>query len=225
MTPRTAGCSPGPGRLTPRQLRRGVALLAAAVGTLGGCAPGGASPPPVTVTVTPSTPGATTSIPTVHATPTASSTTIPRRLSAGHGRGAITSYQDALARLNRAKDAPSVKGVFTSPTGNIFCTVARDAPVKGCEVDEGRIPPPLPTICPADGPKDIGRIELRPSGVVPTCNSDTIRVKGAPKLSYGTKTAVAGSAFACVSESAGVTCVDRDLERGFFIAKGAFTTF
>ncbi len=213
-----------------RHLGTALSLLVLAVGGLGGCASGAGDLAPVTVTVTPSdlpaqALAAPTPVPTEPATPTASSTTLPRQLSAGPATGAPTSYADALARLGQAALDPKVSGVFTSPTGNIFCTVARDALVKGCEVAEGRVAPPKPMTCPSPGAKDVGRVEWQPSGPVPTCNSDTIRVQGAPKLAYGTTSDVAGSAYACLSESVGVTCIDRDLGRGFFIARGSFTLF
>ena len=208
-----------------------LGLLALAVGTLGGCASNVGPPPPVTVTVLPTgteapSPATSTSIPTVAGTTSTSAPSIPPQLSAGHGRGATTSFAAAQALLAAAKAAPTATGTFTSPTANIFCTIAAGAPVIGCEIKDGRVAPPAPMTCPAvGGATDIGRVELRPEGAVPVCNSDTIRVDGAPVLPYGSKIVSAGSALQCASETMGVTCVDTATKRGFFIAKGTFTTF
>lgn len=227
----TSRSTPVARRSVRAAVARGAALVVVAA-ALGACAATEAPLPPVTVTVTPTEAAPatadSTAIPTVagtSSTPTTPTTT--PRLSGGSARGATTSFADAQARLARAKADPKVTGPFTSPTGNIFCTVAAGTAVAGCEVQEGRIAPLASMSCPGGGggATDIGRVELRPEGAVPVCNSDTIRVPDAPPLPYGSKTAAPGGPFQCVSESAGVTCVDTATKRGFFITKGAFTTF
>ena len=105
-----------------------------------------------------------------------------------------------------------------------MCRRSTDSSAAACEVAQGRIPPPLPTICRAGGPKDIGRIELGASGAVPVCNSDTIRLGSEPKLAYGARTAPSGTT-ACLSEEFGVTCIDTAGRHGFFLARDTFVTF
>jgi len=186
--------------------------------------------PTVTVTVDPpaGTTGGTSgaggaarsTIPTAAAT----SAELPTAMAAGKQRGAPKSFAEAKARIDKAKPDPKVTTRFVSPTGNIVCQRSTDSTAAACEVAEGRIAPPLPTVCAAQGPKDIGRIELRQDGAYPVCNSDSIRRGGEPTLAYGSRTQPSGTT-ACLSEEYGVTCVDTATGHGFFLARETFVTF
>lgn len=206
-------------RLAPVVL--GIAAL-----TLGACTSATADMTPVTVTVYPTqiaAPVPSTPIPTryVGATPAGDPT---RGVSAGHLNGAPADIDEAIARVAGAESAESVQGVFTSPTGNIFCSVVDDGAVMACELAEGRVP--AEGVCPPDGPQQVRRLELGADAVQPAC-SGTIREPDAraPKLRYGRRTVVAGTPIQCLSEKVGVTCVDTVGRRGFFVAKGSFATF
>ncbi|GAB2746485.1 hypothetical protein UB45_02335 [Terrabacter sp. 28] len=172
----------------------------------------------------PSAPAPTaTSARTVNPQPSPSG--VPTQLAAGRQRGAPHSYAEARARIVAAPSAASVTDRFVTPSGNIVCNLGgAPMPVAACEVRSGRVTPPLPSICPPDGPKDIGRLELERTGAFPVCNSDTIREGGEPKLPYGSRTASLDPV-ACLSEEAGVTCVDSGSRHGFFVARSTFVTF
>ena len=189
-----------------------------------------------TVTVTVDAPGAApAATPAQTSTPTSTSTGtvsprpspsgVPTALAAGRQRGAPHSYAEAKARLDAARPAPGVTDRFESPSGNIVCSLSGSgSPLAACEVEKGRTPAPLPSICPPDGPKDIGRIELDASGAFPVCNSDSIREGDEPELGYGRRTG-SDDPVACLSEEFGVTCVDTGTQHGFFLARGTFVTF
>ncbi len=181
----------------------------------------------VTVMVdAPSSPGATPEPGTATPTPTASATTtpsVPTALAVGRHRGAPTSFDEAKRRIEAAPASASAGQDFRSPTGNIVCRRGTDS-VVACEVQQGRIDPPLPSICPDGGAKDIGRIELGSAGARPVCNSDTIRTGAEPVLGYGSRTQPSGTT-ACLSEKTGVTCIDVAGRHGFFLARSTFVTF
>lgn len=181
----------------------------------------------VTVTVDPPGPAATgagAATPSAIPTAAASSADLPTAMAAGKQRGAPRSFAEAKARIDKAKPDPKVTTRFVSPTGNIVCQRSTDSTAAACEVAQGRISPPLPTVCAAQGPKDIGRIELRQDGAYPVCNSDSIRRGGEPTLAYGSRTQPSGTT-ACLSEEYGVTCIDTATGHGFFLARETFVTF
>lgn len=182
--------------------------------------------PTVTVTVDPSAPATGAAGATSGGIPTAAATSadVPTAMAAGPQRGAPKSFAEAKSRIDRAKPDPGVTNRFVSPTGNIVCQRSTDSTAAACEVAQGRIVPPLPSVCAAQGPKDIGRIELRRDGAYPVCNSDSIRHGGEPTLPYGSRTQPSGTT-ACISEEYGVTCIDAATGHGFFIAKETFVTF
>jgi hypothetical protein len=232
LAPRTTRRRPGrPGR--PGRLA-GVTALVALTVALGACGSGGGGAPARTVTVEVDAPGGSASgtgtpapatpsaVPTQRATPAQ----VPTSLAVGRQRGAPHSYEEAKDRVNRTSKVAGVTSSFQSPSGNIVCVQGGGATGTSiaCEVAKGRIAPPLPTICAAGGPRDIGRIELRPDGAVPVCNSDTIRTGTEPTLAYGTRTRPGGPV-GCVSEEFGVTCVDASARHGFFLARDTFVTF
>lgn len=204
-----------------------VALLLA--GALGGCGVTDIPSAPKTVTVLvdpPSTPapgpsGADTSIPTQTAP---GSTEVPTALAAGAQRGAPHSFAEAAVRLAGAKPAGGVTSAFVSPSGNLRCVVTGAPQAPACEVVDGRVTPPQPGLCPPGGAADIGRIELRASGAVPVCNGDAVTHADVPTLEYGSRTSAPGSV-QCVSQQAGVTCLDQAHQHGFFLARRTFVTF
>ncbi len=218
-----------PMRACPSPARRlAPVVLGLATLVVGACAPAAADMTPVTVTVYPSEDPApapspsSTPIPTRYAgAPVAERP--PSAVSAGHLNGAPADIDEAIARVMGAQVAPSVQGIFTSPTGNIFCAVVEDGAVMACELAEGRVA--VEGVCPPDGPQQVRRLELRADGVTAAC-SGSIRdlAASAPKLRYGRSTVVAGTPIHCLSEKVGVTCVDTTGRRGFFVAKGTFTT-
>lgn len=224
--PRTARTRPG--RLA------GVTAVVALGLAAGACGSGGGDTPSRTVTVEVDAPGGSTAgtgtptpntpsaVPTERATPAE----VPTSLAVGRQRGAPHSFEEAKKRVERTTKVAGVTSSFQSPSGNIVCVQGKGGSGTSiaCEVAKGRIAPPLPTICTSGGPRDIGRIELRPDGAVPVCNSDTIRTGTEPKLAYGTRTRP-GGAVGCVSEEFGVTCVDTSAGHGFFLARDTFVTF
>lgn len=203
---------------------RRLATAVVAVAALGGCTSAAADMTPVTVTVYPTAetaPSSATAIPTRYDGATDGSVGVA---SAGHLKGAPADIDEAIARVMGAEVAESVQGVFTSPTGNIFCRVVEDGAVMACELAEGRIA--VEGVCPPDGPQEVRRLELSTEGAQPAC-SGSIRAEApaAPKLPYGRSTVVAGTPIQCLSEKVGVTCVDTQGRHGFFVAKGTFATF
>jgi hypothetical protein len=219
-----------------------VVLASVAVASLlGSCSATDLPTPRRTVTVVVDAPTATGTpsrtsgpVPTQTApapSPTTSSPStspVPTALSVGRHRGAPTSFDAAKERINSttrvADGAPGIGAGFRSPSGNLVCAAGTGETRLACEVAKGRVAPPLPTICPSDGPKDIGRIELRREGAVPVCNSDTIRTGREAELAYGTRTPPGGP-LACLSETSGVTCIDAAGGHGFFLARDTFVTF
>ena len=231
QTRRPWTASAPPSAPSPRRPPHRAVALASAL-ALSGCGLNDVGAPVVTVTVTPTgrpsptpTPATPSSIPTVAATPTtARSTPVPTALAAGPQRGAPHTWAEANASITKGKPAPGVTGVFVSPSGNIFCTIASGA-TPACEVADGRTPPPRAGICPAGGPTDIGRIELTSAGAVPVCNADSIRTGTPPTLAYGSRAGTPGGTVSCLSEKVGMTCADSATKHGFFVAKNTFTTF
>ena len=212
-------------------LARTLTLLGALSVALTGCGVTDIPSPRRTVTVFVDPTGGPSAAPaTTPATPSAQTPSpaseVPTSLAAGRQRGAPHSFAEAQHRIAAAQVAGGTGAAFQSPSGNITCVTGRGpGQLAACEVQEGRITPPLPTICSDDGPQDIGRIELSDKGARPVCNSDTIRQGGVPPLPYGSRTDPALGSVACVSEESGMTCVDAASQHGFFIARDTFVTF
>jgi hypothetical protein len=200
----------------PRLARLAAGAVAAAVVTvaLAGCGGGEpVTPRTTTITITPTpTGGSTTS--TTSTTTTASSQ--PPK-----------TYAQAMQHFAAGKVDTAAKAQFTSPTGNIFCSISASGNVPaGCEVRDGRVTPPAGT-CDSggDSAKDVGRIEWSGDTPKPICNSDTMIQPGVPVLQYGSIATVQGSPFRCLSENIGMTCINTTGKKGFFLAKGAYTIF
>lgn len=133
-------------------------------------------------------------------------------------------YDEAIAHFAAAfavEDIPQELSRFETPSGNIYCVLDDDAIPPSCEIGLGGVRDPA--IC-GDGPSPtVGRIEFADDGgVVPLCNSDTIRTPGPPILGYGAVAAWAGVPVQCLAEEIGVTCVNTATEQGFFLARGRY---
>jgi hypothetical protein len=202
-----------------RRLRTLAGALALAVVPLlvSACSGGGEPVTPLTTTVTATPSGGSSSA----TTPTTTTTTTP-------ALKPPKTYEQAMQHFAAGKIDAGAKPQFTSPTGNIYCSIAASGAVPaGCEVRDGRVTPPAGT-CDAGGgaaAKDVGRIEWSGDTPKPICNSDTMIQPGAQVLQYGAIATVQGSPFQCVSEMIGVTCVNTAGKKGFFLAKGAYTIF
>lgn len=216
----------------PNASTRTMALLATAlVAMAGACSVGTTPAATTTVTVTVAggsgTPTGTSPIPTgTSPTPLGPGATapLPTSLAVGHQRGAPHSYAEAKARVDRARVDGSIHGLFRSPSGNIRCDVSNGAAVAECELEKGRIKVPA-RLCPGADADRVRGIKLTDVGALPVCTGEVDRAADAPKLPYGERTIVPGSPFTCLSEEAGVTCIDTDYQRGFFIARNTFVTF
>jgi hypothetical protein len=211
-----------PRRTTLRRPRRAVAAaFTIGLTALAASACGGGNQPttPLTTTVTVTPPATSSNTATTSTTSTSSTTTTP-------AAQPPTTYAQAMQHVAAGRVDTGAKAQFTSPTGNIFCSIAAGDVPRGCEVRDGRATPP-PGTCDADGGgvKDVGRIEWDGGTPKPICNSDTMFQPGAQVLQYGSTAQVQGSPFLCVSETLGMTCVNTDSKKGFFLAKGAYSLF
>ncbi|MEO7000094.1 MAG: DUF6636 domain-containing protein [Terracoccus sp.] len=231
-----------PTRTRPRVTLSLTATVAVAGALLTGCGSASPAPPVTTVTVYPdgttvtpapvttsTPPGGPSSVPTLVAPsqgPGTTPTAPPAPVRVGVLRGAPADFAGASARVSKAPAADAAATSVVSPSGNIFCGVIDNGAGVGCEVAKGRSPTPKSAPCPGGGgATDIGRVELTAAGAKPICNSDTIRVSGAPQLAYGKRWSPAGTSFSCLSESAGVTCVDSSAKHGLFIARETYATY
>lgn len=185
-----------------------LALVPLLLSACGGDAP--ATPRTTTVTVTPTPSGTGTS-----STSTTAPTSPPK------------TYAQAMQHFSAGKVDPAVTAAFTSPTGNIFCSISPTGGVPpGCEVRDGRITPPAGTCdTSGGGAKDVGRIEWSGDSPKLICNSDTMIQPGVPVLQYGAIAMVQGSPFQCLSENIGMTCINTKGKKGFFMAKGVYQVF
>jgi len=140
-----------------------------------------------------------------------------------HARAGIPrTYDAALAHFRNAEGYIRQYKRFTSPSGNIYCAVKVRGLPTGCEINEGAVRDP--DVCrnnPAS--KYVGRVEFHGGHAVPVCNTDTIRMPGAPVLKYGDIARKGG--FACLSEEIGVTCINLNEADGFFLHRGEYVTF
>jgi hypothetical protein len=209
---------PHPTTLT-RSRRAVAAAFTIGLTALAASACGGGNQPttPLTTTVTVTPPARPSGTSTT--SPSSTTTTTP-------ALPPPTTYAQAMQHFAIGRVDAGAKAQFTSPTGNIFCSIAAGDVPRGCEVRDGRTTPP-PGTCDADGAgaKDVGRIEWDGGTPKPICNSDTMFQPGAQVLQYGSIAQVQGTPFQCVSETLGMTCVNTDSKKGFFLAKGAYSVF
>ena len=204
---------------TKRRLRAVAGAVALAVVPLVVSACGGGNDPvtPITTTVT-VTPSSGSSKGTTSTTSTTTTTTPAAQ--------PPKTYEQAMQHFAAGKIDAAAKPQFTSPTGNIYCSIAPSGAMPaGCELRDGRVTPPAGTCPPGAAAKDVGRIEWSGDTPKPVCNSDTMMQPGAPVLQYGAIAMMQGSPFQCISESIGVTCINTAGKKGFFLAKGAYSIF
>ena len=124
-------------------------------------------------------------------------------------------YDDALALLATGDQSQRVLAAWQSPSGNIHCMLDDNGFDGSCEVLQGRIEP---------GESTVGRIEIFEVSVTPVCNTDTIMNPNAPVLEYGAVAKTEGF-ISCISERRGMTCVNTDIRKGFFLARGVYEIF
>jgi hypothetical protein len=197
----------------------GAILAGLVVSACGGGDP--APPRTTTVTVTP-TAGTTSTSGRSGPPSTTTTTTAADR--------PPSTFDEATRLFATGTVDPAVQRIFTSPTGNIFCSVTTGGDVPaGCELKDGRIAAPA-DVCGGGTEtggvaKDIGRIEW--SGGVPKaiCNTDSIYQVGAFVLQYGAIATLQGSPYRCMSKEFGMTCIDTDSKQGFFLARNTYVTF
>jgi len=204
---------------TTRRLRAVAGAVALAVVPLVVSACGGGNDPvtPITTTVT-VTPSSGSSKGTTSTTSTTTTTTPAAQ--------PPKTYEQAMQHFAAGKIDAAAKPQFTSPTGNIYCSIAPSGAMPaGCELRDGRVTAPAGTCPPGAAAKDVGRIEWSGDTPKPVCNSDTMMQPGAPVLQYGAIAMMQGSPFQCISESIGVTCINTAGKKGFFLAKGAYSIF
>jgi len=204
---------------TTRRLRAVAGAVALAVVPLvvSACGGGGEPVTPITttITVTPSSGSSKGTTSTTTTTTTATPAAQPPK-----------TYEQAMQHFAAGKIDAAAKPQFTSPTGNIYCSIAPSGAVPaGCELRDGRVTPPAGTCPPGAAAKDVGRIEWSGDTPKPVCNSDTMIQPGAQVLQYGAIAMMQGSPFQCISESIGVTCINTAGKKGFFLAKGAYSIF
>ena len=200
-----------------------MAAMAAGSLAVAGCG-GGDQPAPVTTTTVTITPTPASSSMTTP--PTTSTSTTSTSTTTAASRPPST-YDEATALFATGVVDVAVQKVFTSPTGNIFCSIQTSASEPaGCELRDGRVAAPA-DVCPTGGPgaPDIGRIEWSDDTPKPICNSDSIYQVGAVVLQYGAIAAMQGSPFRCMSKEFGMTCLDTASKKGFFLARNTFVTF
>lgn len=134
----------------------------------------------------------------------------------GNSQNPITTTEDPI------EDATGADS-FTTPTGNIICTVSSlgvqcgiaklekkpKANADGCEGYIGYV------------------VELRPSGVTTPCVAEADLPGAASQaqevLEYGDKKTV--NNYECTSERTGMKCVDTTSSRGFTLARAGVKTF
>jgi hypothetical protein len=112
----------------------------------------------------------------------------------------------AAALLLLAAPAAAQDAFFQTPSGNIQCYAGGD--FVDCEVLESDVAPPLPR--PLDCDLDWGSRftvgDVGPGAMA--CHGDTLRGQGYPVIPYGSSIEV--GAITCVSEEAGLQCLNRD---------------
>lgn len=156
-----------------------------------------------------------------------------RRLGPRFGIGTLTLGAGALAAMAALVLAPpgalalSSKIVnFTSPSGNIGCSIIVGLPEGGngirCDikVHTFKIPQPHPACKLAFGDS----LEVGPSGEAgPVCHGDTVFEPGEGKLAYGKSKTL--DDFTCASAISGMTCANTMTRHGFFISRATYRLF
>jgi hypothetical protein len=146
-------------------------------------------------------------------------------VSAGDTAGAPASYDDAVQRFAAASRSSQVEGHFMTPDGGLFCTLVRDGAAMACEFQKDFAPAPA-GYCDPSAEQLVRRVEIDEKRVFGVCTDQRVANEwSAPWLKPGEKTTVEGTPLECLSEDAGVTCVDTASRRGFFVGHASFSTF
>jgi hypothetical protein len=213
--------------------RRWVAAIALVlVGALAGCGDDDTAGPqdPVTVTET------VTSTPTPSETVSASPETEPTDPTESAESPSATpspvvdlsqpptTAAEAQAHLDAALQAgaPQELRRFESKDSSYYCSLGDRFVPPSCEILEGVKDP---AVC-ADSPgQKVGRIELTRRGWQPFCNTDTIRMPGAPVLPDGGVATWPALSVQCAMEAIGITCLETGNQQGFFFGPGRYQVF
>ena len=116
---------------------------------------------------------------------------------------------------------------FTTPSGNIICSVYADSSGVNCEIREHTWAAPASTVGPYGRPCDLdfGGLEFYVSQAKPAslgCYEGVSKFSApeAPILDYGQ--ADAHGAIRCVSEPSGLTCTDTATGHFFRVSRGSY---
>jgi hypothetical protein len=113
---------------------------------------------------------------------------------------------------------PADQIAFTSPTGNIGCTLSSQG--ARCDIDSKEWePPPKPADCQANW--GIG-VQVGPESAGLVCAADSVLGQGEP-LAYGATQQV--GPYLCTSSEQGMRCENSETGKGFTLARAAYTTF
>ncbi|HWI22147.1 MAG TPA: DUF6636 domain-containing protein [Baekduia sp.] len=132
---------------------------------------------------------------------------------------ATTASTETAAATTTASPTPTPRQLesFRSPSGNIAC-IGIDAEVR-CDVRAKTwSPPPRPADCQLDYGQGLSITAGDEPRIV--CAGDTTLNPNAPVLAYGeaNKTGL----ITCKSAQAGITCIDDETGRGFFISRDSY---
>lgn len=162
------------------------------------------------------------SVPTTPAAPTSVPTFAATESDAPAAEGAPRSYRQAVARVSAQRGGSAQQRArFSTPQDRIYCVLGDDVLGTACELRSGGVRDT--DVCAGTPGDRVGRLEMTRAGVIPQCNTDTIREPGAPTVAPDAL--VVGGGVSCAVESIGVTCIDERLRLGFFLAPGRYATF
>jgi hypothetical protein len=117
-----------------------------------------------------------------------------------------------------ASQAPKDQVQFSSPSGNIGCTLSSAG--ARCDIGERSWkPPPKPQSCSADWGQGLTVAGEAPAFV---CAGDSV-LGSSTELAYG-KTLQRGD-YSCLSEKDGMTCKNTKTGRGFTVARASYEVF
>lgn len=136
-----------------------------------------------------------------------------------------TTYSQALARIEAVGEpgtAPLTAPRFSTAGDVVYCLLDDPVVAPACELRTGFIEDD--DVC-GGAAEGVGRIETFERVARPVCNTDTIREPGARVISAPAIVETDRGRVACAVERAGVTCVDRGAEIGFFLAPGEYHVF
>ncbi len=136
-----------------------------------------------------------------------------------------TNYASAEAQIAAARAAQAESQEldrFQSGDEQFYCSFGEDFIRPSCEI--------LDAVSDAETCADsispnVGRIELTKRGWAPFCNTDTIRQPGAPVVDPGVVVTWSAAAVECVIEEPGLTCVETDRQKGFFLGPAGYQVF